>query len=76
MKINIELDMLHFMVVYQFLVEATNKIEEDKNFSFTIYKEAFQKIEEQFSDQYTEEHGRYFERRHLIRKALFKNQRN
>jgi len=76
MKINIELDMLHFIIVYQFLSEAQKGVSKKQNLNYDIYKEAFESIEAQFSDQYTEKHGEYFERRHLIRKALFKNKKN
>ena len=75
MTIQIELDMLHFMIVYQLLMETQKEIKmrSRSHISFDILKEAFQTIDEQFSEQYTDKHGEYFERRHLIRKTLGKN---
>ena len=72
MTITIELDMLHFMMVYNLLKKATEEVNiRPEHLQFKIFKEAFSEIDDQFSEQYTDELGEYFERMHLIRKALY-----
>jgi hypothetical protein len=72
MKVKIELDMLHFMMVYNFLKQAMDGVENrPEHLQYKLFKEAFREIDDQFSEQYTDELGEYFERRHLIRKALY-----
>jgi hypothetical protein len=58
-KINIELDMLHFMVAYQYLLLASKHKHSQKKVGFNhmIFREAFEEIDKQFTKQYTEEHG-------------------
>lgn len=73
MKIKIELGIVEFMVMYRFLMETNNGINErpDNNLDFSIFQETFEKIEKQFSEQFTDEMGDEFERVYKIRELLF-----
>ena len=67
MKIKIELGIVEFMVMYRFLMETNNGINErpDNNLDFSIFQEAFEDIEKQFSEQFTDEMGDVFERKYF-----------
>ena len=73
-KITIELDMLHFMVAYQYMLLANEHAQAKgkRNFNHMIFKEAFEEIDRQFNKQYTEEHGEEFEHQHELRETIFK----
>jgi hypothetical protein len=71
-KINIELDMLHFMVAYQYLLLASKHSQKKVGFNHMIFREAFEEIDKQFTKQYTEEHGEEFEHQHELRETIFK----
>ena len=71
-KIKIELDMLHFMVAYQYLLLASEHSQKKVGFNHMIFKEAFEEIDKQFTQQYTEEHGEEFEHQHELRETIFK----
>jgi len=73
-KIKIELDMLQFMVAYQYLMLANEhaQVKGKKNFNHMVFKEAFDEIDRQFTEQYTEAHGEEFEQQHELRGTIFK----
>ena len=73
MKIKIELDVLHFMSVLNFLIEANKGIDEvpEKNLEFQIFQETFNEINDQFNEQYTDRMGYEFEMQYQIRELLF-----
>lgn len=71
-KIKIELDMLHFMVAYQYLLLASEHSQKKVGFNHMIFKESFEEIDRQFTEQYTEEHGEEFEHQHELRETIFK----
>lgn len=73
MKIKLEIDVVHFMVLLRFLLETDKGIKErpDKQLDFVIFQEAFENIGKQFNKQYTDEMGDEFERLYKIRELLF-----
>ena len=78
MKIKIELGIVEFMVMYRFLMETNNGINErpDNNLDFSIFQEAFEDIEKQFSEQFTDEMGDVFERKYFAKELMFKKNNN
>lgn len=78
MKIKIELGIVEFMVMYRFLMETNNGINErpDENLDFLIFQEGFESIGKQFSKQYTDEMGDVFERKYFARELMFKKNNN
>ena len=78
MKIKIELGIVEFMVVYRFLMETNEGINErpDDNLDFLIFQEGFESIGKQFSEQYTDEMGDVFERKYFARELIFKKNNN
>ena len=78
MKIKIELDVLHFMSVLNFLIEANKGIDEvpEKNLQFKILQEAYEEVTKQFQDQYTDGMGCEFEMQYQIKGLLFDKRTN
>lgn len=71
MTINLEIDMLLFVYVYNALKQEALKEPNDNDpFKKAMLKEAYEYVANELSEQYTEEHGEYLERRTLIKKAL------
>tara|TARA_R100001443_G_C3357558_1_gene178298 strand:+ start:1311 stop:1553 length:243 start_codon:yes stop_codon:yes gene_type:complete len=73
MKVKIELDVLHFMSVLNLLIEANRGIEEipETNLEFKLLQEAYEQVDRQFQEQYTDKMGYEFEMQYQIKGLLF-----
>ena len=73
MKVKIELDVLHFMSVLNLLIEANRGIEEipETNLEFNLLQEAYEQVDRQFQEQYTDKMGYEFEMQYQIKGLLF-----
>tara|TARA_R110000744_G_scaffold119525_1_gene222935 strand:+ start:298 stop:513 length:216 start_codon:yes stop_codon:yes gene_type:complete len=67
MKIKLDIDMLHFVFIYESL---KNNLENDDPFKRAMLKEAYDYVANELAEQYTDEHGQYLEIRSLVKKAL------
>ena len=71
-KIRIEMDMIHFSVMYQYLMLANEQTKDKEGLNFLLFQEAFNDLDRQFSEQYTDEHGEEFEQEHELREMIYK----
>ena len=71
-KIKIEMDMIHFTVMYHFLGVANEKVKQKEGLNYTLFQEALNEIDRQFSEQYTDSHGKDFEENHMLREMIYK----
>ncbi len=71
-KIRIEMDMIHFSVMYQYLMLANEQTKDKEGLNFLLFQEAFNDLDRLFSEQYTDEHGRCFEEDHMLREMIYK----
>ena len=71
--VRFELDILHFMVMYRFLMETNKGIDElmELEVDFSLFQDVFDKISEQLSRQYNDQMGSELEKKRLVREALF-----
>lgn len=75
-KIRIEMDMIHFTMIYHYLSVAHKSVKDKEGLNFLLFQEAFNDLDKQFSEQYTDEHGRCFEEDHMLREMIYKLNRN
>lgn len=71
-KIKIEMDMIHFTVMYHYLGVANEKIKQKEDLNYILFQEAFNELDRQFSEQYTDEHGKDFEEDYMLREMINK----
>ena len=70
--IKIEMDMIHFTMIYHYLSVAHKSVKDKEGLNFLLFKEAFNHLDCQFSEQYTDEHGEEFEQEHELREMIYK----
>ena len=68
MTINLEVDMLHFVFIYELL---KNNLENDP-FKSAILREAYDYVSNELTEQYTVSHGEYLEKINIIKKSKLK----
>jgi hypothetical protein len=71
-KIKIEMDMIHFTMIYHYLSVAHKSVKDREGLNFLLFQEAFNDLDRQFSEQYTDEHGEEFEHQHELREIIYK----
>tara|TARA_R100001510_G_C7645976_1_gene203285 strand:+ start:1677 stop:1925 length:249 start_codon:yes stop_codon:yes gene_type:complete len=72
MKIKIEMSMIHFTMLYHYLMIANREVRQKEGLNYELFREAFNELDKQFSEQYTDEHGACFEEDHMLREMLYK----
>ena len=67
MTINLEVDMLHFVFIYEVL---KNNLDNPDPFKKAMLQKAYDYVANELAEQYTDEHGEYLEYRNLIEKSM------
>jgi hypothetical protein len=68
MTINLEVDMLHFVFLYELLKK--NLDTNSDPFKNAMLQKTYDYVADQLAQQYTDEHGEYLEYRNLIEKSM------